>query len=144
MYTVCIFERTNAGSTPGLSFTKVFRKMLNQLSALDISSGDTCIGIRKSNFTDEFWGVFFATAVTRYGSKVSPFLICNVFPDALVLPKYFLAASSDSTIDLGSFSAVFGFPSIKGKLKKVKKLLSAYNISSEKISVPFLKSRPSC
>ena len=67
-------------------------------------------------------GHFFDDTCNR--KRFVPAFNFDDFPNGSSLPKYFLAVSFVITTDCGWDNAVFGFPSMIGKVKTSKKLES--------------------
>src|SRR6187399_840881 len=120
----------------GFTTTKVFRKKLNQLSLFCASASDSLIGNNTSKRIEEFCGLLLATAVTLCGVNAESSFSIIIFPTTSLLPKCFMASSSEITTDPGSFKQVFASPYSNGKLKTEKKVESTYNNSWLLTSVP--------
>src|SRR6478609_8791871 len=94
----------------GFNTTNVFRKKLNQLSLFCASASDSLIGNNTSKRMDEFCGDLLATAVTLCGVKVESSFNITILPTASAVPKCFMASSSESTIEDGSFKQFLASP----------------------------------
>lgn len=95
--------------------------------------------MREPNLMCELTGGSLITPVTCTSIvEVNPVVACKVLPIGSLLPKYFVAASLVSTMELGCAKTFAGLPFISLKEKTSKKLESTNNTSFIKVcSFPF-------